>query len=488
MNFSTPESMGIKSENILNYIKKLNERRLSMHDIIIMRHNSIVCEAYWKPFHKDFLHRMYSVTKSYAALAIGFLEQDGKINLDDKVIKYFPDELKNQKDENMRNQTIRNMLMMHTAKPERNWFSARCDDRVRFYFENDLDYSRPAGTTFLYDSTGSFVMGALVERVTGKTLMEYLREKMFDKIGVSDGAYMLKCPGGHSWGDSALICTARDLLKVAHFVLNKGKWNGEQILNEKFVTDATSALGCNSFLNDCEYNTFGYGYYFWITRDNSFVFLGMGDQLAVCNPEKDIIFVCNADNQGKAYARQAIIDDLFDMIIRPASDTPLPENKQAQQELKQYISDLSLVSATGKMSSATAERINGKTYTIDKNPMGIEKIKFIFSGNNGTMFYTNSQGDKELPFGICKNVFTKFPHDGYSDEVGSQSGNRRYDCASSAAWEGENNLVLKVQIIDTYFGNAVMHFGFKDNEIGIHMIKTAEDFLDEYQGFAGGKY
>ncbi len=488
MNFSTPEKMGIRSENILNYIKKLEDARLAMHDIIIMRHDEIVCEAYWKPFHKDFLHRMYSVTKSFVALAIGFLEQDGIINLDDPISKYFAEELKAQPDKNMHNQTIRHMLMMSTAKLERNWFEARCEDRVKFYFENDIKESRPSGTIYQYDSAGSFVLGVLVERLTRKTLIEFLQERLFCKIGVSDTPYMLKCPGGHSWSDSSLICTPRDLLLVAKFVMNKGKWNGEQILNEKFLTEATSHLMDNSSVNDYQFESQGYGYLIWQTYDNSFCFDGMGNQLAVCVPDKDIVFICNADNQGKTYSYQFIVENLFDMVIRPAEEKELPENDVAYKELEEYISNLTLSVAIGKDTSPFADKINGKTYILNENPMGIEKIKFELDRNKGIFYYTNAQGDKELPFGIGENAFSKFPQDGYSDEVGSQKGNKRYDCATSAAWTDDKTLLLKVQIIDKYFGNLHMHFGFKNNEVGIYMTKSAEDFLNEYQGYAGGKF
>ena len=177
---TTPESVGIKSEKIREYIEVLEECGLSTHNIIIARRGKIAFETYWKPFHKDFLHRMYSVTKSFVALAVGFLEQDGLVNLDDPISKYFPEEIKDQPDENMRNQTIRHMLMMSTAKVEKYWFDKPVhEDRVKFYFEND-NVSRPSGTIFQYDSMGSFVVGAMVERVTGKPLMDYLREKFMD--------------------------------------------------------------------------------------------------------------------------------------------------------------------------------------------------------------------------------------------------------------------------------------------------------------------
>lgn len=486
METSTPEKMGIKSENILSFIKVLEDTRLATHDVLIMRHGKIIYEAYWKPFDKDFRHRMYSVTKSFVAIAIGFLEQEGKLSLDDKISKYYAEELKNQPDMNMHNQTIRHMLMMSTAKMEKSWFSAKPKDRVKFYFQNDLTESRPSGTLFQYDSSGSFVLGALVEKLSGMSLIDYLRNRLFDKIGVSKEAYCLKCPGGYSWGDSALLCTPRDLMLVAQFMMNKGRWEGEQILNEKFVTDATSKLISNSYLNDDEFDKQGYGYLIWRTFDNSFFFNGMGCQFAICVPEKDIIMVYNADNQGKDYAKKTIFDNFFKLVVRTAVEEALPENESAVKELSDYTSGLKLMSMSGEKKSSVTRQINTKTYYLDENEMGISKIKFSFNENGGVFYYTNAQGDKEIAFKMCENEFALFPQDGYADEMGTVPGNRRYKCAASAAWVEEAHLAVKVQIIDTYFGVLDMHFSFRDNLVGVRMLKTAEDFLNEYQGFAGG--
>ena len=488
MKYSSPEKQGIRSSDIEAFIRALEEKQLSTHSLIIMRHNNIISEKYWAPFHKDYLHRMYSVTKSFVSIAIGFLEQDGLVDLDAPVTKYFSEELKNQKDENMQNQTIRDMLKMSTAKPCEDWFEARCKDRVKFYFENKLSASRPSGTVYNYDSSGSFVMGALVERITGKKLMDYLREKLLDKIGFSKEGYMLECPGGHCWGDSALICKSTDLLKTAMWVMNDGKWEGEQLLNESYLKEATSKQVDNNVLGIEEYNTQGYGYQFWRSYDNSYFFNGMGDQLGLCVPDKDIIMVLNSDNQGNDGSRKFIMDKFFSLIARNASDSELPENKEAFVSLEEYTKDLKLQAAMGEKYNKWQDVINGKTFYMDENPMGISKIKLSFDGKKGIFGYTNSQGDKELPFGMCENEFSVFPQEGYSDRIGSQKGERLYKCATSAAWVSENQLFIKVQIIDTYFGRLNINIGFReDGKIGVYMVKAAEDFLNEYQGYASGK-
>lgn len=486
MKYSSPEKQGISSGNILQYLKILENSRMATHNMIIMRNDEIVYEAYWKPFHKDFGHRMYSVSKSFVSLAIGFLEQEGKLSLDDPISKYYSEELKNQNDLNMHNQTIRHMLMMSTAKVPEDWFKAKPKDRVKFYFENPNTESRPSGTIFQYDSSGSFVLGALVEKLTGMTLTDYLRNRLFEKIGVSKDVYCLKCPGDYSWGDSGFICTAKDLLRIAKFVLNKGKWNGVQLLNEQFVNDAVSKQISNDKLNENEVDSQGYGYFIWRTYDNSFMFDGMGCQHAICVPDKNMIFIYNADNQGKSFAEKTIIEKFFELIVRPSNDREIPVIEEEVNSLSDYTSELKLLTILGEKSSPIIERINNKTFIVNKNNMGISKIKFSFTKNGGMLYYTNEQGDKELPFAMCENEFSLFPQDGYADGIGTIPGNRRYKCAVSAAWLEVSHLAIKVQIIDTYFGVLDMHFSFLNNTVGIYMTKSAENFLDEYVGYAGG--
>ena len=287
MNYKTPEQLGISSAHIKEYIDCLENYGLSTHNVIIARGDDVVFEKYWKPFGPDFLHRMYSVSKSFVSVAVGFAIQDGLLSVNDKMEDCFPDELADVDNELIRKQTVENMLMMSTCNAGwDNWFIHHSGDRVNHYFHSIKSFKQ-AGVTFQYDSTGSFVLGALVERLVGKPFMEYLREKLFDKIGISKEAHCLKCPGGHSWGDSAVLCTARDLLLFARFLLNGGSWNGEQILDAEFVKKAVSNLIDTDVMGVQGHDKLGYGYLIWRTYDNSFFLNGMGCQLAVCVPDKD---------------------------------------------------------------------------------------------------------------------------------------------------------------------------------------------------------
>ncbi len=482
MKFITPEKAGISSSAVNEYLKILEGCGLSTHSLILAKGNDIFFEHYWAPFNENFLHRQYSVTKSFVSIAIGFCEQDGLIRLDDKICDYFTEYSQTDYSE----QTIRDMLMMATIKSDSNWFAAKTDDRVKTYFTKSGIANKGNGMLYEYDSSGSFVLCALVEIVTGKKFVDYLRQKLFDKIGVSEEAYCLECPGGHSWGDSALLCTTRDLFKVARFVLNKGKWNGEQILNENYLTQACSKQIDNNIQGLNKFDKQGYGYQFWMTYDNSFFFNGMGCQLAVCVPDKDLILVINSDNQiDDAWAKSVIMENFFRLIARPmSSGGELCENVTAHQALNDYASTLKLSYAKGEIKSEFENQVNGKSFDLCKNPMGIETFSLEFKDGVGYMHYRNCQGNKTIKFGMGHNVFDKFPQSGYSDKVGSvPTKNHYYDYAASACWIEPQKLFIKVQIIDKYLGSLNIILSFKKNKCVVQMIKAAENFLNEYQGY-----
>lgn len=491
----TPEQVGISSKNIKKYISLLEKAQLSTHDVIMIRHGKIFYENYWKPFHKDFLHRMYSVSKSFVSIAIGFLQQDGLIDLDAPAVSYLDDSITEGAFDEIKSQTIRNMLMMSTGATINTygWFARKPEDRLRDYFTS----SSPAvggtpkipGTIFDYDSPGSFVMGSIVEIITGKKLMDYLREKLFDKIGVSKEAYTLTCPGGHAWGDSAVMCTPEDLARVVQFMMQGGSWKGEQILNRDYATTATSNLVDTDISGHLTPSHYGYGYQIWRTRNNSFYFNGMGSQFGIGIPDQDMVFVTNGDNQGHPNPAVVIIDRFFEEIVENASDEPLPENPEAYADLMKYSEELSLYAFSGSTSDNVAEEVNGKTFVMDENPMGITKMKFTFGEEECRLDYTNAQGDKTLYFGVDKNVFATFPQEGYSDLVATKFvPGHYYQCAASAKWTHKRNLAMLVQIIDKYFGRLHIRITFtEDGRIAVVMDKIAEDFLQEYVGYAQGR-
>lgn len=484
----SPEAAGISSRAVKRYIELLERRSIPMHSVLMMKGDKLFCECYFAPFHKDLNHRMYSQTKSFVSIAIGFLVDEGKLKLDDKIADFFPEKIDKELPENIKAQTVRNMLMMSTVGYGEPWFDNKDRDRVHLYFNAHRNLYRYPATLWEYDSQGSQVLSSLVEKVSGTTLFDYLNRKLFTHLGTFKGAEILKVPTGESWGDSAMLCTSRDIMSFARFVMNYGKWNGTQLLSESYVREATSKLVDNREAPRTYAFHHGYGYQIWRTERNGFAFVGMGNELTVCLPDDDVIFVCTADCQGdEGSGREYIINHFFELIMDEMG-APLPENNEAYKEFCSLEGTRKLCAVLGNSDSPIKDKINGKTYVLGENRMGITEFSLKFENDGGKLCYTNAQGYKELPFGINRNEFGKFPQLGYSDKVGGMRTNDgfMYEDAVSATWLDDHKLMIYVQIIDRYLGNCNMTFAFRDDKVTVVMRKTAEDFLEEYQGYAVG--
>lgn len=478
----SPEAAGIPSDAVRRFLEHCERHGNTMHSILMMRGDCIFSENYWAPFDRDFCHRMYSQTKSFVSVAIGLLIEDGRLSLDDRLASYFPEEIDGTLPPFLAEQTIRETLTMTTAGISESWFTSTEHDRTRIYF-NRTNTVRPAGTLFEYDSPGSQVLCHLVEKLTGKPLLAFLKERLFDKMGTFRTAYTLKTPTGVTWGDSAMLCTTRDIASFGRLVMQYGVYDGERLMGEAYLREATSRLVDNdSDFGGSNVFKYGYGYQIW-RAERGFAFVGMGNQMTVCIPELDFLFTCTADDQGNLSARHLLIHSLFEEIVDLLGD-PLPEDPSALARLEAYSSSLKLRAFdVGATTSQTAERINGRTFLCEENRMGIRSFSLSFAGDSGVFRYTNRTGEKEIPFGLGYNVFGAFPEPGYSDDVGTlPKAGHFYRDAVSGGWCDETRFVLRVQIIDKYFGNMTAYFAFKGDTVTLRMTKTAEAFLNEYVG------
>lgn len=474
---SSLESMGIPSSAILKFIEKIDREQICIHGFLLLRKGQIVSEGYWAPYSKKSMHRMYSISKSFVSLAVGLMIDEGKLNLDDKVVQFFEDKVPQNIHPYLAQTTIRDLLMM--ASPyETKTYTPYDSDWAKTFF--DKTPSHPPGTIFSYNTVATVILCTIVERISGNTFLEYMRDKILDPIGFSKDAWCIKTPEGTSWGGSGVICTLRDMAKLAYVSMNKGRWENLQLISEEYITAATSKQIDNSITGN-----HGYGYQMWIEKEKGFSFRGLGSQFAFCFPDKDLIFACVSDTQGSTTG-PGIAEIFYNEIFSKIKDSPLPNDVETNIALNNRIENLKILPQQGSLTSSYEQRINNKWFTLNENPMGITRMRLIFKGNKGIWEYENLSGLHKLEFGIGKMTPGTFPQKNYfGDRIGSVPGSC-YDCLSSAAWVEEHKLNMLVYITDNYLGNLKISFSIKENEISIHMTKAAEWFLDEYMGFAGG--
>lgn len=486
LNYGLPEEVGVSSKQVTDFLDDIKDRGLMLHSIIMIRRGKVFAEGYYKPFKQDELHRMYSVSKTFVSTAIGLLAEEGKIKLSDKITVYFRDKCPPKIPPYLADTTIRDLLIMATPYSTGTTYKNTDPDWCSTFFKSTPDH--PAGTIFNYDTSGTYILNVLIERVTGMPFLEYLKNKALRKIGFSENAWCIKAPEGNSWGGSGVMCSTRDLARLALLYINGGRFDGEQLLPEQYLKEAISRQIDNAPSGHKTYiSGNGYGYQIWMTHDGSYSFVGMGGQLAVIIPEKDFIMVCTGDVQGNPTTYEGIYEALWNKIIDKIGYEPLTTNLDNHYNLMKTLGNLSAVLPNGSPSSPFLAKMNNAVYELAPNPMKISRLCLSFSGNDGIFRYVTDEGMKELRFGLGKYVIDRFPQTNYYGPVIGTKSDKMYRCMSAAVWTEEQKLVLRTYLIDDYFGNFTATFSFKGNQIAVSMKKTAEWFLDEYEGIAGGQ-
>lgn len=468
-----PEELGIPSMAVSNFIKTLEDNNLNMHSFIMLRHGKIAAEGYWKPFNAERKHRMYSITKCFVSVAIGFMESEGLLKLDDKAISFFEDKLPEKDiDPYVAQTTIKDLLCMTTANKTATYETIKDDDWLKTFFCIKADHA-PA-TVFSYDKSASFVLCAIVERLSGLYLLDYLRPRLLDQIGFSEDAYCLKTPSGISNGSSGLVCTSRDVAKFALVCMNEGKYDGKQLIPLNYIKAATSCQVDTSDNGDYIEDKQGYGYQFWQCSNNGFACRGKGSQLAICIPDKDFILVTTADTQFDPEAEKTIFKALWNDVYNNLSETPLNENINDRNNLYEQISNLYVQTVLGKKTSPIIDKINSRIYRLTNNPMNIVNARIDFNGDTGVIEYEKKNQKYKLYFGLGKNLNTKFPE-------------YNYDCINSGAWLDNKTLKISCNIADENFATLEITIVFDNTALEVTMKKQAESCLDEYEGTAKGE-
>lgn len=463
---AAPESAGISSQHIINFMKRLEECNIDMHSVLILKDRKLICEAYYKPFKRETLHRMFSVAKSLVSIAVGILADRGIIKLDDKIVQYFPEyEPKAGFYRYTKETTIRDMLKMTTPHNGTTFDKNSIGDWTESYFTKKPTHM--PGTIFSYDTSASHVMTAMVEKLTGMKLLDFLRECGFEEMGFSNEAYFMSDGVGVSQGGSGLMARPADLLAVADMVMNGGKSFDRQIVSSEYILEATSFQVPNfvkgSFIEECQ----GYGYQFWRIRNNGFMIYGMAGQLAVCLPDKNLILVTTADTTDRKDGMQLIFEAFWQEIYR-FLDEDIDNKQSAHDELLKYCGNLEI-----KPLKTEIVREYNRTFEFaDNNGLGLKRLHIITNKDSGKIAMLREDGNQEIEFG-----FNGFENGEFT----------RYSCPyiASGKWEDKDTLVVKANLIGECIGKVIMQFSMiKPDSVTVFSRKTEQVLFSEYSGFA----
>jgi len=449
----------IPARAVLAFLNALEASQANMHGFLFMREGEIAAEGYWKPFHKDHPHRMYSVSKSMTALAIGMLLGDGYLKLDDHIASYFPEHLSDPTPEQIKRMTIRHMLKMATAHSSTTYKRKQDDNWTRTFFTVPPDHE--PGMVFSYDTSASHTLAALVEKLTGQPLDVFLKRRLFDPLKCSGEMRWMKDPVGVCQGGSGLVLTLRDLGLVAACCLR----GGDGYVPEDFLKEATQKQ-IDTPLQPIYDEQFGYGYQFWRTRENGYAMFGMGGQLAICLPDYDLAVCTMADTQQDHAGVQKIHDALFHfalpLIIEGGDDT------DAQEELDRRLQHLAIPAVANQPTYENWPAL-AYVYQLEQNPAGITHLKV----ENGRIRFVDTLGEHDLPFGIGTMEHGAFP-------------GTREPCIASAGWIAPGTMHLVCHVIGDEPGVMELLLAVDGFRVTMKVRSTRNAMLQPYDGFFSG--
>ena len=408
---TTPENVGLSSEAVIDFIDTAKERGIAMHSLMVLRHGKVAAELYWKPYGEHTKNHVYSFSKSLTSAAIGFAVEEGLLSYEDRLCSFFPRYLESEADEKMHSVTIEHLLTMTSGMVSVNEISAALkNDWVRFFLNSHLAYF--PGEKFYYNSINSYMLAAVLRKVSGMGLIEYLTPRLLEPLGITD-IYSDKCPMGRDVGGWGIHIRTEDMAKFGQLLLQGGKLNDKQILPTEWMEKATCShtdTSTDTKFPDHDDVRSGYGYQIWINRDKtSFRADGMLGQFALVLPELDSVVVSTAGNMDE----YAVLDLIWEKIV-PAIGAIPDESAEDDfsAELKRRSSKLSIIDTEPTILSFLTYKFNDTVYNLPPNRQsifpfmlrysklavlsGIESFRFNF-GEESSMTWVECDTETTLP-------------------------------------------------------------------------------------------
>ena len=506
---ATPESQGISSDLFAALLRELDASKdTEMHHFMALRHGKVICECNFAPYPKGMWHITHSMCKSITGMAIGMLIEEGKLKLDENIYDIFSDQINALSKIFRPVITVENLLTMTSGITFNESGIVSGNDWLGSFLNASVN-GKP-GTEFQYNSLNTYVLSAIVTKRTGETLTEYLTPRLFGPLGITK-YYWETCPKGITKGGWGLFLCAEDMAKLGQLYLQRGKWNGQQLVSEYWI-EISMARHLKT-----QNDTYGYGYQLWMEqRPGSFEYNGMLGQNVIIYPDMDMVLVTNAGNKEmfQDCIMLNIIRKYFPVNYHPAD--VLPENPLSYSLLKRLCGELEngennnrSTSLRGRWKrnvvsrrkhsdkkysyriSAAVDRpsdhhsfmraVSGRTYVMEQQNIGIaplfvqvfhnnmtdgiSEISFTYDAGNFCVSFTEGEVIHKLPVGFGKAA------DGCVDLHGEH-----YLVATLGEFARDENdipvLKLEITFIEECVKRKVHIFFHEDNGIEIRWNET----------------
>ena len=459
---STPAQEGISTQAVINMMDSLLALpECDIHHVMVLRHGKVVAELHPAPFDAVAPHTLYSASKTFTSLAVGCAIDENLLRLDDRVMTFFPDKRSNRVSDNMAAMTVRDLLMMASGVAPDWTMRNNSTDWVKDFLAKPVD-DKP-GTRFQYDSMCTFMLSAIVQRVTGQTMLEYLQKKLFNPMHITVADWETS-PDGINTGGWGLRVQAETMAKLGQLLLNKGNWNGEQLVSADYVEAACSRLidgGAKETVPPTDGNQ-GYGYQVWQSKwPGSYRADGAMGQYTVVVPQEDLVVVILGM---KLYGHEELAC-IWNQLMPGLKNEPLKPEKKLQKRLEQLCAGASLQLPQGKQQTAKGKQILGMIMQLDPNKHGYRSLSILHGETLGIVYDDATRDFFHMGYGqwyyTTMNGYPVYSINAINRMQGFDHG---FKAAAAYAWTSSTTLEVRVHYVDWISGTTFV-FDFEKNEV-----------------------
>ena len=442
---STPEQQGIASSAVADFVTALDTEIEDVHGLMVLRHGHVVAEGWWAPYRPEFIHSLFSLSKSFASTSVGLAVHEGHLSIDDPVISFFPDAVPEEPTWQLEAMRVRDLLSMSTGH--------HGDDLRAFSFDSTsplpeaflhLPVAHKPGTHFNYNTPASYMLSAIVHTVTGENLLDYLRPRLLDPLGVVEATWNTDAQG-IAHGGFGLSITTESIARFGQLYLQQGEWEGEQLLPAEWVEQATGRQTSNGSNPDSPWDQ-GYGYQFWRNRHGAYRASGAGGQLALVMPEQDAVVAITAGTSQ--------IGDIFnlvwDRLVPGMQGEPLDDNPARVERLREQLSNLSIRVPAGDPAADGHLEWLGRSWQFEDNDLDINALSLSNQDDQTIVVIATPTGEHEIAVG--NGAWAAGRTGLFPGAVGALLGDDRgegHRMAAAGAWTDADEFTFRLAYTET---------------------------------------
>jgi CubicO group peptidase (beta-lactamase class C family) len=362
---SSPEAQGIPSSAILAFVEAADRNIDAMHSVMVLRHGLVVAAGWWSPYDAGTPHSLYSLSKSFTSTAVGLAVAEGKLSVDDEVLKFFPEDAPAAPSGNLKAMRVSDLLRMSTGhQDEPSLMTAQ--HWAKAFLAQPVPHK--PGTHFLYNTAATYMLSSIVQKATGKTVLDYLRPRLFEPLGIENPTWGTS-PQGVTLGGYGLSIRTEDIARFGQLYLQKGQWNGKQLVPAAWVDAATARQTANGSDPKSDWDQ-GYGYQFWRSRHGAYRGDGAFGQFCIVMPEQDAVVAITSGTKDM----QSVLNLVWEHLLPAMKPNPLAADDDARKALEHRLASLSLRAQEGLSSNEKAGSVSRKKYVFSANERKLEAI------------------------------------------------------------------------------------------------------------------